>query len=70
MKIQKNFSEGTWFDVPYPTGFTKNNSIVIATQLGTVATMHFSFKLKTDRTKYSVANLKGNSPDFVICLQF
>ena len=70
LKIQDNISEGTWFDIPYPSGFTKDNSIVIATQTGSVASMHFCFKLKTDRTKYAVSNLKGNSPDFAFYLIF
>ena len=55
-------NHGRWLDIPYPKGFTANNSMVIIQSTGGESSAKFIFKISNDRLKYVAQSI--NSPDF------
>ena len=57
-----------WREIPYPTDFNENNSIVIIQSMGTVSDKNVTFKLNYNKTQYCATSLDGwslNSPYFI-----
>lgn len=51
-----------WLNIPYPQGYTPNNSMVIIQSLGNVSSAKFIFKISTDRNKFVAQSI--SSPDY------
>ena len=57
-----------WRDIPYPNGFTNDNSVVIIQSIGNLATGNITFKINIAKTQYcaiSIENYKNHNPYFI-----
>lgn len=59
VKGEYSTSTNVWKNIPYPVGFTVQNSIVIIQSSGDQNTGNVSFKINLSRNKYSAVQIDG-----------